>query len=176
MKKQPIKTPDEAVPVSCLLNSLDAAWHCLPTAGRSPSVNTQEILNEKSICVLYLTSLICTYMRLNIVKTCSDGKPERTPAEKGVGVGTWCDGELLTESAALLPLGEVLEAVGGAALSLLVLLDVPRQLGGDVGDEAAAGPQAVVVAPHPELAVLPRGKRYLAPFHTLCHYNFYISC
>lgn len=67
-------------------------------------------------------------------------------------------GELLTQPAALLPLGEVLEAVGGAALGLLVLLDVPRQLGGDVGDEAAAGPQAVVVAPHPELAVLGRGR------------------
>lgn len=66
-------------------------------------------------------------------------------------------GELLTQPPALLPLGEVLEAVGGAALGLLVLLDVPRQLGGDVGDEAAAGPQAVVVAPHPELAVLGRG-------------------
>lgn len=65
---------------------------------------------------------------------------------------------MLTESAALLPLGEILEAVGGAALGLLVLLDVPRQLGGDVGDEAAAGPQAVVVAPHPELAVLLGGK------------------
>lgn len=69
-------------------------------------------------------------------------------------------GELPTQPAALLPLGEVLEAVGGAALGLLVLLDVPRQLGGDVGDEAAAGPQAVVVAPHPELAVLGgRGRR-----------------
>lgn len=67
-------------------------------------------------------------------------------------------GELLTKSAALLPLGEVLKAVGGTALGLLVLLDVPRQLGGDVGDETAAGPQAVVVAPHPELAVLREGK------------------
>lgn len=58
---------------------------CLPTAGRSPSVNTQEILNEKSICVLYLTSLIRMYMRLNIVKTCSDGEPGEDDGEKGVG-------------------------------------------------------------------------------------------
>lgn len=39
-----------------------------------------------------------------------------------------------------------------------MLLDVPRQLGGDVGDKVAAGPQTVIVAPHPELAVLPRRK------------------
>lgn len=62
----------------------------------------------------------------------------------------------LTQPPTLLPLGEVLEAVGGAALGLLVLLDVPRQLGGDVGDKVAAGPQTVIVAPHPELAVLRR--------------------
>lgn len=60
----------------------------------------------------------------------------------------------LTQPPTLLPLGEVFEAVGGAALGLLVLLDVPRQLGGDVGDKEAAGPQTVVVAPHSELAVL----------------------
>lgn len=62
----------------------------------------------------------------------------------------------LTQPPTLLPLGEVLEAVGGAAFGLLVLLDVPRQLGGDVGDKVAAGPQTVIVAPHPELAVLRR--------------------
>lgn len=62
----------------------------------------------------------------------------------------------LTQPPTLLPLGEVSEAVGGAALGLLVLLDVPRKLGGDVGDKVAAGPQTVIVAPHPELAVLRR--------------------
>lgn len=35
-----------------------------------------------------------------------------------------------------------------------MLLDVPRQLGGDVGDEVAAGSQTMVVSSHPELAVL----------------------
>lgn len=40
-----------------------------------------------------------------------------------------------------------------------MLFHVPRQLGGDVGDEVAAGPQTVIVAPHPELAVL-RGERH----------------
>lgn len=65
-------------------------------------------------------------------------------------------GGTLTQPAALFPLGEVLEAVGGAALCLLVLLDVPRQLGGDVGDKEAAAAQTVVVTPHPELAVLRR--------------------
>lgn len=62
----------------------------------------------------------------------------------------------LTQSPALLPLGEISEAIGGAALSLLVLLDVPWQLGGDVGDEVASGPQTVIVAPHSELTVLHR--------------------
>ena len=64
---------------------------------------------------------------------------------------------MLTQPATLLPLGEVFEAVGGAALRLLVLLDVPGQFGGDVGDKVAAGPQTVIVAPHSELTVLERG-------------------
>ncbi|KAG8142379.1 hypothetical protein E2320_006304 [Naja naja] len=50
-----------------------------------------------------------------------------------------------TSPAAFFPLGEVLETVGGSPLSLLVLLHVPRQLGGDVGDEEAAGAKAVGV-------------------------------
>lgn len=60
----------------------------------------------------------------------------------------------LTQPPTLLPFGEIFEAVGGAALCLFVLLDVPRQLGGDVSDKVAAGPQTVIVAPHSELAVL----------------------
>lgn len=60
----------------------------------------------------------------------------------------------LTQSPTLLPLGEVFEAVGGATLCLLMLFDVPGQLGGDVGDEEAAWPQTVIVASHPELTVL----------------------
>lgn len=35
-----------------------------------------------------------------------------------------------------------------------MLLYVPRQLGGDVGHKIAAGPEAMVVPAHPELAVL----------------------
>jgi hypothetical protein len=35
-----------------------------------------------------------------------------------------------------------------------MLLYVPRQLGGDVGHEVAAGPEAVVVPTHPELTML----------------------
>lgn len=62
----------------------------------------------------------------------------------------------LTQPPTLLPLGKVLEAIGGTALCLLVLLDVPRQLGGDVSDKVAARPQTVIVAPHSELAVLQR--------------------
>lgn len=60
----------------------------------------------------------------------------------------------LTQPPALLPLGEIFEAISGATLCLLMLLDVPRQLGGDVSDEEAARPQTVIVAPHSELAVL----------------------
>lgn len=70
----------------------------------------------------------------------------------------------LTQPPTLLPLGEVSEAVGSTALGLLVLLDVPWQLGGDVGDKVAAGPQTVVVAPHPELTVLQR-RRASEPSH-----------
>lgn len=61
---------------------------------------------------------------------------------------------MLTQPSTLLPLGEIFEAIGGTALCLLVLLHMPRQLGGDVGDKIAAGPQTVIVAPHSELAVL----------------------
>jgi hypothetical protein len=61
---------------------------------------------------------------------------------------------LAAQPATLLPLGEISKAVGGTALRLLVLLDVPGQFGGDVGDKVAAWPQTVVVAPHSELAVL----------------------
>lgn len=60
----------------------------------------------------------------------------------------------LTQPPALLPLGEIFEAISGATLCLLMLLDVPRQLGGDVSDKEAARPQTVIVAPHSELAVL----------------------
>lgn len=63
----------------------------------------------------------------------------------------------LTQPPTLLPFGEIFEAIGSAALGLLVLLDVPREFGGDVGDEVAAGPQTVIMAPHSELAVL-RGR------------------
>lgn len=62
----------------------------------------------------------------------------------------------LTQSPTFLPLGEIFKAIGGAALCLLVLLDVPRQLGGDVSDKEAARPQTVIVAPHSELALLQR--------------------
>lgn len=72
----------------------------------------------------------------------------------------------LTQPSTLLPLGEIFEAVGGTALCLLVLLDVPRQLGGDVSDKEAAGPQAVIVAPHSELAVL-RREAHNFQFHEL---------
>lgn len=61
---------------------------------------------------------------------------------------------VLTQPPTLLPLGEVLEAVGGAALCLLMLLDVPRQFGGDVSDKEAARPQTVIVASHSELTLL----------------------
>lgn len=61
---------------------------------------------------------------------------------------------LLTQPPTLLPLGEVFEAIGGTALCLLVLLDVPRQLGGDVSDKEAARSQTVIMAPHSEFAVL----------------------
>lgn len=74
----------------------------------------------------------------------------------------------LTQPATLLPLGEIFEAIGSAALCLLVLLDVPGQLGGDVGDEEAAGPQAVVVAPHPELAVLQQRRRISLQMSQMC--------
>lgn len=60
----------------------------------------------------------------------------------------------LTQPSTLLPLGEIFETIGGTALCLLVLLDMPRELGGDVSDKIAAGPQTVIVAPHSELAVL----------------------
>lgn len=62
----------------------------------------------------------------------------------------------LTQPSTLLPFGEIFEAISGTALCLLVLLDVPRELGGDVSDKVAAGPQTVIVAPHSELAVLQR--------------------
>lgn len=60
----------------------------------------------------------------------------------------------LTEAGALLSLGEVFEAIGCASLGFLVLLDVPRQLGGDVGDKVAARSQTVIVSSHPELTDL----------------------
>lgn len=60
--------------------------------------------------------------------------------------GTW--------SSALLTFGEVLEPVGRPPLRFLVLLYMPGKLGGDVGDEVAARPEAVVVSSHPELTVL----------------------
>lgn len=60
----------------------------------------------------------------------------------------------LTKSSTFFSLGEVFEPVGGASLGFLVLLDVPRQFGGDVGDEVAAGSQAMIMTPHAELAVL----------------------
>lgn len=66
-----------------------------------------------------------------------------------------CTGAVrLTEPAALLSLGEVFEAIGCTSLGFLVLLDVPRQLRGDVGDKEAAWSQAVIVSSHPELTVL----------------------
>lgn len=70
----------------------------------------------------------------------------------------------LTQPPTLLPLGEILEPVGGTALCLLVLLDVPWQLGGDVSDKEAARPQTVIVAPHSELAVL-QWKHRISNFH-----------
>lgn len=69
---------------------------------------------------------------------------------------------LLTWSATFLPLGEVLEAIGRPALCLLVLLYMPGQLGGDVGDEVAGGPQTVVVPSHSELAVLRRRSKSIS--------------
>lgn len=62
--------------------------------------------------------------------------------------------ESLTEAAALLSLGKVFKAVGCTSLGFFVLLDVPRQLGGDVGDKEAAWSQTMIVSSHPELTVL----------------------
>lgn len=67
--------------------------------------------------------------------------------------GTW--------SSALLALGEVFEPIGRPPLCFLVLLYMPRQLGGNVGDKVAARPEAVVVSPHPELTVLQGGKAHV---------------
>lgn len=75
----------------------------------------------------------------------------------------------LTQPPTLLPFGEIFEAIGGTALCLLVLLDVPRELGGDVGDKVAAGPQTVIVAPHSELAVLQ--KRHIISNFTFLELN-----
>lgn len=59
-------------------------------------------------------------------------------------------------SAAFLTFCEVLEPVSGSALRLLMLFDMPWQLGCDVSNEVAPRPQAMVMSPHPELAVLVR--------------------
>lgn len=80
---------------------------------------------------------------------------------------------LLTHPPTLLPLCEVFEAIGGAALCLLVLLYMPWQLCGDVSDKVAAGPQTVIVASHSELAVLrkrhKRGESLKAEDAASCH-------
>lgn len=81
----------------------------------------------------------------------------------------------LTEPATHLPLGEVFEAIGGTAFCLFVLLHVPRQLGGDVSDEEAAGPQTVIVAPHSELAVLRMKHRVSNFISQICWRSFFVS-
>lgn len=61
-------------------------------------------------------------------------------------------------SATFFSFGKVFEAVGGTPLSFLMLLDVPGQFGGDIGDKITAGSQTMIMAPHAKLTVLVRTK------------------